>query len=299
MNSLGLRREIKNIRDSVDVVSKDVTTKFADVFDELLILSTKIKIKDQKLDQVERELGLMKQDTEEMKKQTQEMKKQTEEMRKERKEMEKKIKIEAEKREKQHYEDLKKEFISLRGYHDFVRGGIIEKIYIANIISLYAAKQWKIHTILSNHHVIDGNNRTLTEIDVLSINDNFVLVTEVKLQLTNDRVDRFVAKLPIIKAYLVRRGIHQPVYGAVAAIQDYFIVEDQSDKYLKRFQPPPKYNQQLLNSKSISALKYAETRHGLFTIELFGYTAKFSGETGAISFKPKVYEAAHEPSITV
>ena len=163
----------------------------------------------------------------------------------------------------------------IEGKYGYEIGSITEKIYFANLEALYRNRDWELGEIFTNFLIIGDNVNQQTEVDVLSINPDFIIATEVKLTLTCKKVDTYVSKLPIIKQHLVRNGFKQRLFGAVACIKNYLVKEDGASE--------------LKPHSSISALDYAEQKYGLFTVEIFGHTARFSGKTGEDKFKPKVY----------
>ena len=177
--------------------------------------------------------------------------------------------------EHQHAIKMAEYIKQIEGKYGYETGSFTEKIYFANLAALYKKRDWALDKVYMNYPIVDDNLDQKTEVDVISVNPEFIIATEVKLTLSRQKVDAYVSKLPMIKQHLVQLGCHQPLFGGVACIKDYLATQDNKS--------------QLMPHSDVSALEYAEQEHGLYTFEIFAHTAEFSGGTGKDDFKPKIY----------
>lgn len=149
----------------------------------------------------------------------------------------------------------------------------VQRFYFYNLEELYQNRGWVIGEVLTNYPLLSNYISQYIEVDMLNLNPDFIIATEIQLTLNCQQVDTYVSKLPIIKQYMAQNGLHQPLFGAIGYIKKH------QDKQDNTSQP----------HSGVSVLEYAEQEHGLYTVEILAHTAWFYGETGKDDFKPKIY----------
>jgi hypothetical protein len=107
-------------------------------------------------------------------------------------------------------------------------GKLSEYLVVPNMLEKFKALGYKFTRVSRNIKILDaGTDKTLTEIDILLENGDFVIVVEVKSDLTVDYVNQHIERMEKLRRYWDEHKDARKLLGAVAGA----IMEDRVKGY--------------------------------------------------------------------
>ncbi|MDR1908491.1 MAG: YraN family protein [Spirochaetaceae bacterium] len=95
-------------------------------------------------------------------------------------------------------------------------GDLIEHLTASDIIDRFNEKGYRFLHISRNHRIKDEANQVMAEIDILLENGDYVMVVEVKTNLTKTDVKNHLKRMDVIKRDAQRHGDKRKYIGSVA-----------------------------------------------------------------------------------
>ena len=183
----------------------------------------------------------------------------------------------------------------MRGFIAAEFGSLVETMTKSVIHLLFEDHELEILRVSSNFALQDceNNKQKVIEYDEILWGSDFVIINEVKKNLTHSDVDKFVEKVKKFPNFFENELKDYKIYGAISCMSEHCLTSDKvatqnlkkryvTEKIHDRYKTKPGYS----DHTPASPLVYSAKHHGLYAISILGNAPRFLANTNPKKFQP-------------